>query len=83
MSQLTALDIDTNNQYYPPMKTHAQFITDEKGKKKAVILDLKEYEKLIHALEDLEDKKAFRSVVHEKAVPYGEIESRLRKSKRL
>ena len=65
------------------MKAHAQYITDEKGKKKAVILDLKEYEKLMHALEDLEDKKAFLSVVREKAVPYGEIESRLRKSKRL
>jgi len=65
------------------MKTRAQYITDDKGKKKAVILDLKEYEKLIHALEDLEDKKAFLSVVHEKAIPYGEIESRLKKSKRL
>lgn len=65
------------------MKAHPQYITDEKGKKKAVILDLKEYEKLIHALEDLKDKKAFLSVVHEKAVPYGEIESRLKKSKRL
>ena len=64
------------------MKTHAQFITDDKGKKKAVILDLKEYEKLMRALEDLEDKKAFRSVVREKAVPYGEIEARLKRSKR-
>lgn len=65
------------------MKTRAQYITDEKGKKKAVILDIKEYNKLLQALEDLEDKKAFRSVVREKAVPYGEIESRLKKSKRL
>ena len=64
------------------MKTHAQYITNEQGKKTAVILDLKEYEKLIRALEDLEDKKAFLSVVQEKAVPYGEIEARLRKSKR-
>jgi hypothetical protein len=58
------------------MKTHAQYITDEQGKKKAVILDLKEYEKLLRALEELEDKKAFLSVVQEKSVPYGEIESR-------
>lgn len=65
------------------MKTHAQYITDNKGKKKAVILDLKEYEKLLHALEDLEDKKAFISVVREKSVPYSDIESRLKKSKRL
>ncbi len=65
------------------MKAHAQYITDEKGKKKAVILGIREYEKLLLALEDLEDKKAFLSVVREKAVPYGEIESRLKKSKRL
>lgn len=65
------------------MKAHTQYITDEKGKKKAVILDLKEYEKLLRALEDLEDKKAFLSVVHEKSIPYGEVESRLKKSKRL
>lgn len=65
------------------MKAHTQYITDEKGRKKAVILDIREYEKLRLALEDLEDKKAFLSVVREKAVPYGEIESRLKKSKRL
>jgi PHD/YefM family antitoxin component YafN of YafNO toxin-antitoxin module len=65
------------------MKAHTQYITDEKGRKKAVILDIREYEKLLLALEDLEDKKAFLSVVREKAVPYGEIESRLKKSKRL
>ena len=65
------------------MKTQTQYITDENGKKKAIILDIKEYERLIHALEELEDKKAFVSVVHEKAIPYGEIESRLIKSKRI
>jgi PHD/YefM family antitoxin component YafN of YafNO toxin-antitoxin module len=65
------------------MKTHAQYIIDEKGKKKAVVLDIKEYQKLLHALEELEDKKAFLSVVREKPVPYGEIEGRLKKSKRL
>jgi PHD/YefM family antitoxin component YafN of YafNO toxin-antitoxin module len=64
------------------MKTHAQYITDDKGKKKAVILDLKEYEKLLRALEDLEDKKSFLSVVREKSIPYSEIEARLKKPKR-
>jgi len=65
------------------MKTHTQYITDEKGNKKAVILDIKEYQKLLQALEDLEDKKAFRSVVREASIPYSAIESRLKKSKRL
>ncbi len=65
------------------MKAQTQYITDGKGKKKAVILDIKEYERLIHALEELEDKKAFLSVVREKSIPYGEIESRLKRSKRM
>ena len=77
------LDSDVNNPYYLCMKMQTQYITDEKGKKKAVILDIKEYERLIHALEELEDKKAFVSVIHEKSIPYGEIESRLKKSKRI
>jgi hypothetical protein len=65
------------------MKTHAQYIIDEKGRKKAVVLDINEYKKLLHAVEEIEDKKAFLSVVREPSVPYSEIESRLKKSKRL
>ncbi len=61
------------------MKSNAQYITDEKGKKKAVILDIKEYEKLVRSLEDSEDKRAFLSVVREKSVPYASIEPRLKK----
>ena len=60
------------------MKAHAQYIIDNKGHKKAVILDIKYYEKLLHALEEMEDKKAFASVAEEKAVPYSDIESHLR-----
>lgn len=65
------------------MKTHTQYITDEKGKKQAVILAIKEYENILHALEELEDKKAFLSVVREKSIPYSEIEASLKKSSRL
>ena len=65
------------------MKTNAQYITDDKGRKKAVILDIKEYQKLLRALDELEDKKAFMSVVREQAVPYSAIESRLKKSKHI
>ena len=36
------------------MKTNAQYIIDEKGRKKAVVLDIKEYNKILHALEELE-----------------------------
>ena len=78
-----SLDFSTNNQYYLRMKTNAQYITDDKGRKKAVILDIKEYQKLLRALEELEDKKAFLSVVREESVPYSKIESRLKKSKHI
>jgi len=33
----------------------AKYIADEKGGKKAVFLDIKEYERFLHRLEELED----------------------------
>lgn len=33
-------------------KTNTQYITDDKGKKKAVILDIKEYQKILRALDE-------------------------------
>lgn len=39
------------------MKT--QFITDDKGKKLAVILPIKEYNKMIDEIEELEDIKLY------------------------
>ncbi|MFH7018981.1 hypothetical protein [Flavobacterium sp. FlaQc-47] len=39
------------------MKT--QFITDEKGNRTAVLLPIKQYNKLLEKLEDLEDVKLY------------------------
>lgn len=36
-----------------------QFLTDTKGKKTAVVLPIKKYEKLLEQLEDLHDIKLF------------------------
>ncbi len=36
----------------------ARYITDETGKRRGVILDIEEYERLLKALEDLEDLRA-------------------------
>lgn len=36
----------------------ARYITDETGKRQGVILDIEEYERLLEALEDLEDLRA-------------------------
>lgn len=63
------------------MKTQAQYIIDNKGKRKAVILDIKYYQKLLHTIEEVEDRKAFKSVSKEKSIPYLEIESRLKRDK--
>ncbi|MBI2867543.1 MAG: hypothetical protein HYX97_04330 [Chloroflexi bacterium] len=35
-----------------------QYVIDEKGKKKAVVLDIKEYTRLLRRLEELEDALA-------------------------
>ena len=36
-------------------KSKPQYLVDEKGRKKAVLLSIKEYRELIRRLEDLED----------------------------
>jgi hypothetical protein len=37
----------------------AQFVTDDQGKKLAVILPIKEYQKMVDELEELEDIKLY------------------------
>lgn len=41
------------------MKAPTRFITNEKGERLAVVIDIKEYEKLVEELEDLHDIRAF------------------------
>lgn len=43
----------------------ARYITDETGKRRGVILDIKEYERLLEALEDLEDLRAADEALRE------------------
>ncbi len=43
-----------------------QFITDDKGKKLAVVLPIKDYNKLMEELEDLEDNKEFEKAMSRK-----------------
>lgn len=37
------------------MTTSAKYLVDEKGKKKAVLLDMEEYSRLLARMEELED----------------------------
>ena len=43
----------------------ARYITDEAGKRRGVILDIEEYERLLEALEDLEDLRAADEALRE------------------
>jgi hypothetical protein len=42
------------------MPKSAQFVTDQKGKRVGVVLDLKTYERLLLAAEDAADIRAYR-----------------------
>ncbi|GAB6067995.1 hypothetical protein JCM13664_13140 [Methylothermus subterraneus] len=53
---------------------HIQYISDEKGEKKAVILPLSEFEEL---LEDLEDLAALAERRDEQTVPHEELMHKL------
>ncbi len=53
----------------------AQFITDENGKKTAVILPIEEFEEL---LEDLEDLAVMAERREEPTIPFEEVMERLK-----
>ena len=69
----------------PKVSINPQFLVDEKGKTKSVLLSVSDYDKLIQHLEDLKDTlildesvrtaKGFRN--------YAEIQAELKKSGRL
>lgn len=54
----------------------AQYITDEKGKKTAVILPIEEFEEL---LEDLQDLAVLAERRDEPAIPHEEVVARLKR----
>ncbi len=65
------------------MKEPTQFITNEKGERTAVIIDIEEYEKLLDELEDLDDIRAFdeAKASSETPVPLEEALERIRKER--
>ena len=50
----------------------ARSVTDETGKRRGVILDIEEYERLLEALEDLEDLRAADEALRK--IEFGEDE---------
>ena len=61
-------------------ETAAEYIVDKKGHKKAVLLSLPHYEKL---MEDLHDLAAVAERKKEKAIPLRKVLGRLKKNGRL
>ncbi len=51
-----------------------QFVTDDQGNKVAVILPIKDYQKILDALEEIEDIKLYDEVKarSEEAIPFNE-----------
>jgi hypothetical protein len=60
--------------------TGIQYVTDEKGRKVAVQIDLKKYQEL---WEDIQDVLVSRSRRHEKRIPLDKVKAGLIKSGKL
>ncbi|MFY9792946.1 MAG: hypothetical protein WA474_00745 [Candidatus Sulfotelmatobacter sp.] len=60
--------------------TGIQFITDEKGRKTAAVIDLRKHKAL---WEDIQDVLVSRSRRHEKRIPLDKVKADLIKSARL
>jgi hypothetical protein len=60
--------------------TGIQYVTDEKGRKVAVQIDLRKHREL---WEDIEDVLVSRSRQHEKRIPLAKVKERLIKSGKL
>lgn len=58
------------------LKLKEKFLTDKKGHKEAVVLEVREYEEL---LEDLEDLAIIADRKQEKSIPWDEVKRKLKK----
>ena len=59
------------------MSAPVQFLTNEKGRKTAVVLPIDDYEKL---LEDLDDLAVIAERREEETIPHGEFKKRLKRN---
>jgi PHD/YefM family antitoxin component YafN of YafNO toxin-antitoxin module len=63
-------------------RTNPQYITDTAGKKISVVISMKEYEKIIDELEELEDIRLYDEVKakKEKGIPFEEYLEKRKKN---
>ena len=66
------------------MKEPTQFLVNEKGEKVAVVIGIREYEKLLEELEELEDIRAFdeAEASGETPVPFEEAIVRIERNRK-
>lgn len=64
-------------------KLKPRYVTDEKGKFSAVLLDFREYQKLLEYLEDIEDIMDCIKRQNEPLIPYDEFVAKLKKAGRI
>lgn len=67
------------------LKVHEKYVVDERGRKTAVVLNVREYRRLLERLEDLEDAlnldEAKRASTGSR--PYDEVRSEMKQGERL
>jgi len=66
------------------MKEPTQFLTNEKGEKVAVVIEIQEYEKLLEELEDLEDIRAYDEAIAsgESPIPFEQAIAEIKRSRK-
>lgn len=64
-----------------------EFVTDAEGRRTKVILDIEEYEKLLEAIEDLEDAREHERVMadvragREELIPWEQVKREIREGR--
>ena len=58
------------------LRYKTQILEDQQGKKTGIILHLKDFEKIIELIEDLQDEQAVYERMHEKSVPYEKVKNK-------
>ena len=56
-----------------------QYVVDAQGHRKAVLLNLKEYQRLMKVVQDIRDVKFIHRHKNEKLIPMQEVHNRLKK----
>ena len=61
------------------LQIRGEYVVDRKGHPKAVVLNLKEYERLLRLAQDGQDAAYIRKHRHEKLIPMEEVHRNLKK----